>query len=74
VKILGILNPGLIETDNENPLEKMRWIATGALVFSFAGMIFCRCGEVSCGWMARPCGSKWGDKRVSPACYRVCFS
>jgi hypothetical protein len=31
VKILGILNPGLIETDNENPLEKIRWIATGVL-------------------------------------------
>jgi hypothetical protein len=38
VKILGILNPGLIETDNENPLEKMRWVATEVFSKPFQSM------------------------------------
>jgi uncharacterized membrane-anchored protein YjiN (DUF445 family) len=36
------------------PLKKMRWIATGTLIFCLAGMIFCRFGEVSWSWMAWP--------------------
>ena len=35
-------------------LLKMRWIATGALIFCFVGMIGCRLGEAHWHWLAWP--------------------
>ena len=35
-------------------LEKMRWIASGALIFCLAGLIFSRLGEASWPWLAWP--------------------
>jgi uncharacterized membrane-anchored protein YjiN (DUF445 family) len=35
-------------------LQKMRWIASGALIFCFVGMICCRLGEAHWHWLAWP--------------------
>jgi uncharacterized membrane-anchored protein YjiN (DUF445 family) len=35
-------------------LQKMRWFASGALIFCFVGMIGCRLGEAHWNWLARP--------------------
>ncbi|NDG70032.1 MAG: DUF445 family protein [Proteobacteria bacterium] len=35
-------------------LQKMRWIASGALIFCFIGMICCRLGEAHWHWLAWP--------------------
>ena len=35
-------------------LQKMRWIASGALIFCFIGMICCRLGEAYWHWLAWP--------------------